>query len=125
MRMRWTPKVKMNSDRSRNSTNWTKNRLESEFHDGKQHGASSQRGGLSCANGPLREEPWLVRPRQSRVALVGARRGNGAEHHGSSWMDGPRAGEAVLAQFRVPFCRFGRSILQRAAMKALEVEHPQ
>ena len=44
---------------------------------------------------------------------------------GSSWMDGPLAGEAVLAQFRVPFCRLGRSILGRAAMKTLEVERPQ
>ena len=66
--------------------------------------------------------PWLVRPRQSRVALVGARRG--AEHHGSSWMDGPRAGEAVLAQFRVPFFHLGRSILLRAALKTLEVKRP-
>ena len=116
MIMLWTPKVKMNSERTRNSTNWTKNRLVSEFHDGKQHGASSQRSGFSCANGPLREEPWLVRPRQSRVALVSALRENGAEHHGSLWTDSLRAGEAVLAQFRVPFCCLGRSILRRAAI---------
>ena len=50
---------------------------------------------------------WLVRPRQSRVDLVGARRGNGAEHHGSSWMDGPpsRGGSAcpVLSALLPPW----------------------
>ena len=102
VRMPW-PKVKMNSERSRNSTNWTKLRLVSEFHDGKQHGASSQRSGHSCANEPRREELWS----------------DPSSH------ECPRAGEAVLAQFRVPFCRLGRSIFRRAAMKTLEVERPQ
>ena len=64
----------------------------------------------------LASREWLL------SVLGGAMGPSTTGHRG--WMV-PEHREAVVAKFRVPFCRLGRSILQRAALKTLKVERPK
>ena len=66
MRVPWTPKVKMNSERCRNSTNWTK-KPSSERVPRRKTARSMQ---PACANGPSTtgHRGWMV-PEQGRQCL--------------------------------------------------------
>ena len=98
MRMPWTPKVE-GELRVFQELYELDQKPSCERVLRRKTARSKQRSGPSCVNGPLRKEPWLVRPRQPRVALVGARRESGAEHHGHrGWMV-PEQGRQCLPSF--------------------------